>query len=688
MNRHPIAGRAPAWAAALLVLAFAGPATAATLTCGTASGLAGQTVTVSLTTSDLTALGVTSYQFDLGYNASVVTATGVSTSGTITAAAGWATPSFSVVSGRIRVSAAGSGALTGSGTLLKITFAIDPTLINGSSTTLTLSNAIYNEGTPAVTTTNGSITVNATPQIYVSPNSGEIAVGQTLQFTASGSVTLPVTWSTTSTAVATINSSGLLTGVGPGSVRVNALDNAGRSDQSDGDILVRVATVTVGNGTVPLGGSVSVPVTTSSLTGAGITAGQFQVSWDNRYLTLASAGTGPTTMLNGYGTFTYGVLTTGTTSTATVVFAGATALAGADTLFLLNFTASPVNYGGIGLTLVSALFNENLPALRVSGGVTIPSPSTFSVNPNTVTLLAGKTQSFTTSGTVVPPVTWSMVPDTLTARINAGTGVLTAKNGGVTQVKAVDAVGGIGLSGDITVYDLSFSVGTITAAPGATAHVPIIVDRDLTPLNIRSVEFTFGWPTTYVTSVTPTANGQFSAWGAPVTKATTGSVRVVNAGATKLGPFSVVEYIDVTTSGGTPSGTDIPLTLSGVILNEGKPIPLIANGTLRVRNAPSEVEGGALTFAFAPPAPNPSGDRTRFAFTLPVSDAGAAARLDVFSADGRRVRRLVDDALTAGGHEVVWDLRGEDGGRVGAGVYFVRLEWAGRRLERKVTVVR
>jgi trimeric autotransporter adhesin len=684
------AGLLPACVTALGVLLGAGAARAATLTCGTASAIAGQDVTVSLTSSDLTGLGVLSYQFDINYSPTIVTATGVQTSGTMTATAGWATPQFSVISGRIRVSAAGTTPLTGSGVLLKITFHLDPSWINGNSTSLVLGNALYNEGTPSVTTSNGSITINVTPQISVSPNSGEIAVGQTIQFSVSGSVSPPVTWSTTSPSVATINASGLLTGVAPGAVRVNAHDNAGLNDQDDGDILIRVGTVTVGNGTAPVNSTVAIPITTTSLTGYGIRSGQFQVSYDNRYVTLASVITGPTSMLNGYGTFTYGVQTNGISSTATIAFAGTTDLAGADTLFVLNFNTSPVNSAFIGLSLVSSLFNENYPTLRVGGSVNIPSPSTFSISPNTATLIAGQTQPFTTSGTVVAPLTWSTVPDTIVAKINAVTGVLLAKAGGTTQVKAVDAVGGTAFSSTITVYDMTFSAGSITAAPGAVAHVPITVDRDLTPLNVRSVEFTFGWSPPYVTLVTPTSGGQFGAWGVPVTKPGVNSVRVVNAGVARLGPFSEVEIIDVTTSASTPPGTDIPLTLTGVILNEGKPIPLVANGTLHIRTGSTGVgDGAGVALALAPPVPNPTGERTRFSFTLPsVATGGTAARLVVFGADGRRVRQLVDDVLPAGVHEVTWDLRGENGSRVSAGVYFARLEWAGQRLDRKIAVVR
>jgi len=76
MRLHPFAGWVPVWIVALGGLLAAGPAAAVTLTCGSTSGLAGQTVTVSLTSGDLTGLNVSAYEFRIGYNASVVTAVG------------------------------------------------------------------------------------------------------------------------------------------------------------------------------------------------------------------------------------------------------------------------------------------------------------------------------------------------------------------------------------------------------------------------------------------------------------------------------------------------------------------------------------------------------------------------------------------------------------------------------------
>ncbi len=159
--------------------AGAAPARAVAVSAGTGSGLAGQTVDVDVNTASLTGLNVVSFAFDLSYNNTVVTAVDVIPTGGLTATAGWNAIEFHVsnnsTTGTIHVSAAGSAPLAGSGSLLKVRFTINPALLNGSGTTLTLAGFVFNEGSPSAERSNGSITVNATPQINVSPDVGEIA---------------------------------------------------------------------------------------------------------------------------------------------------------------------------------------------------------------------------------------------------------------------------------------------------------------------------------------------------------------------------------------------------------------------------------------------------------------------------------------------------------------------------------
>jgi subtilisin family serine protease len=82
--------------------------------------------------------------------------------------------------------------------------------------------------------------------------------------------------------------------------------------------------------------------------------------------------------------------------------------------------------------------------------------------------------------------------------------------------------------------------------------------------------------------------------------------------------------------------------------------------------------------------PNPFNPATRIRFAL---DRAGPVRLAVYDAAGRLVSRLVDRRLEAGVHEVVWNGTNGSGRSVAGGVYFYRLETAGRVLVRKMVLV-
>jgi hypothetical protein len=72
--------------------------------------------------------------------------------------------------------------------------------------------------------------------------------------------------------------------------------------------------------------------------------------------------------------------------------------------------------------------------------------------------------------------------------------------------------------------------------------------------------------------------------------------------------------------------------------------------------------------------PNPFNPATSVRFELPRELAVSA---DLWSVDGRRVRTLLSgERLPAGGHDVRWDGRNDDGARVASGVYLFRLRSA------------
>ncbi len=86
----------------------------------------------------------------------------------------------------------------------------------------------------------------------------------------------------------------------------------------------------------------------------------------------------------------------------------------------------------------------------------------------------------------------------------------------------------------------------------------------------------------------------------------------------------------------------------------------------------------------SPPVPNPVRGPMGFSVWLPQA---AQVRVDVYSVTGRLVRTLVDRELSAGQHGFTWDARGEGGGRLASGVYYLWLEADGVRRSRKFAVV-
>lgn len=82
--------------------------------------------------------------------------------------------------------------------------------------------------------------------------------------------------------------------------------------------------------------------------------------------------------------------------------------------------------------------------------------------------------------------------------------------------------------------------------------------------------------------------------------------------------------------------------------------------------------------------PNPFGTDTAIAFSLTQS---GPVRISLFDPQGRLARTLVSATLAAGGHQVRWDGRDDQGRPVSAGVYFARMEAEGTVLVRKVVRV-
>jgi hypothetical protein len=90
-----------------------------------------------------------------------------------------------------------------------------------------------------------------------------------------------------------------------------------------------------------------------------------------------------------------------------------------------------------------------------------------------------------------------------------------------------------------------------------------------------------------------------------------------------------------------------------------------------------------VDFELAPVQPNPLRGVGRIGFALPRA---SRVRLSVLDVQGREVAVLAEGVFEAGRHQVRWE--GASTGRVGPGLYFVRLSVAGRSLVRRTVVTR
>jgi hypothetical protein len=84
--------------------------------------------------------------------------------------------------------------------------------------------------------------------------------------------------------------------------------------------------------------------------------------------------------------------------------------------------------------------------------------------------------------------------------------------------------------------------------------------------------------------------------------------------------------------------------------------------------------------------PNPFRSSTQVVFYAPTENVASTIR--VFDTAGRLVRILLDEAVYAGRHQVLWDGKDQNGQQVATGMYFVRLESGQDRYTSKVMFVR
>jgi flagellar hook assembly protein FlgD len=83
--------------------------------------------------------------------------------------------------------------------------------------------------------------------------------------------------------------------------------------------------------------------------------------------------------------------------------------------------------------------------------------------------------------------------------------------------------------------------------------------------------------------------------------------------------------------------------------------------------------------------PNPFAGSTVISYEIPRAGKVYA---DVITIDGRLVNRLASGLMIPGRHEIVWDGRDANGGKVASGVYFYRVEFDQKTITKKMVHLR
>ncbi|MEZ4651778.1 MAG: T9SS type A sorting domain-containing protein, partial [Candidatus Eisenbacteria bacterium] len=109
-----------------------------------------------------------------------------------------------------------------------------------------------------------------------------------------------------------------------------------------------------------------------------------------------------------------------------------------------------------------------------------------------------------------------------------------------------------------------------------------------------------------------------------------------------------------------------------------------SNGTVCGASDVPASPAGSARLLLRTPYPNPATDSVSFEL---VESVGAEARIEVFAADGRKVRSLAVRAGTSSAGGASWDLQDSDGRRVPSGVYSVRVSVGSLEESARITVL-
>ncbi|TLX73275.1 T9SS type A sorting domain-containing protein [Labilibacter sediminis] len=537
------------------------------------SGYVGDTLLIAINTlSSVTDSGIYAYQLELNYSPNYFKPIGVSTSGTLSES--WGDPQMNIYdTGKLRLSAAGVAALEGQGTLVYIKFK----LMRVGNVYITFSNTSYNmlnEGDPQLTLENGRINIVALPFITVTPNQGVIPIGGTMQFYSAQGVA-PYTYSVTDNSVASISSTGLLTGLKRGKVYVVSTDQNNVSDSTNSQIEVVPFSMVIRDTSHYQNQKVSIPVNISSLDVEEVVSGNVTINYNKDVLQAEDIIT-EGTLLHSAGVEFY----VSGSGKVTVSFAQDSPVTGQGVLFYVRFQIANRSSGATHLNFSDVIFNEELFSVFDHGYFRILALPPLNVTPKTGTLMTGEQLDFSVSGGTAPYV-WSVSSNNY-ASINSD-GLLTALSGGDVVVSAQDVYGAFGSSNVVSIYDAVLTVAHVEA--------PIDAEEVVVPIHISALEpgkeiISFSGEVQMVPNKTNNFEldkvGSISETWASASNTADDKFKFAMAGISGSLGDALLASLNTTFAEGAVVGNTIQVNINDVVANEGSPRLLVNHGSIKV----------------------------------------------------------------------------------------------------------
>ena len=387
-------------------------------------GVVSESGTISIDVGDLSGQNVTSFQFTIAYNSSLINFSGADNAGTLTG--GTAPIVNTSTPGEITVAWASATPLSGSGTLVKL----EADYLQAGNATLTFQSFVFNEGTPASSTSNGTVTITTggTPSVGVrlpASSGGELGGGAvTVPITVGNLGGLNVTSysftvaynqavvgiSNTSANGAlseggTINvntnqagqitvswSGGALSGSGTlinlivdplavgssqltfnefqfnsGSPAANLTNGSFSVTANGGSVSVSISQSLVGS----VGASYMIPITVGETTGKGVASFEMELDYNSSILRVDGIDQAGTLSEN-----TAANINLDTPGKVTIAWASTTNLSGQGTL--INLQVTLLSLGTSSLAFSAFQFNEGAPpAVASDGSITVRSGATY-----------------------------------------------------------------------------------------------------------------------------------------------------------------------------------------------------------------------------------------------------------------------------------------------------------------------